>query len=104
MLAPEAITSSGRAQLRPCTLRWTTRLLRDLPTLIFGNTCLEDRSALRQQRLEVARGAVDRGLWMPTSRQYDEAIEVLGETFADAAASDTKTRTPLIVKVGGGIA
>ena len=81
-----------------------TRLLKDLPTFIYGTTRLGDRSVPRQQRLEVARAAVDRGLWMHTSRQYDEALEVLGETFADANASDAKARTPLIVKVGGGTA
>ena len=81
-----------------------TRLLNDLPTFIYGTTRLGDKSVPRQQRLEVARAAVDRGLWMHTSRQYDEALEVLGETFADANASDAQARTPLIVKVGGGTA
>ena len=56
-----------------------TRLLRDLPTFIYGTTRRGDRSVPRQQRLKVARAAVDRGLWMHTSRQYDEALEVLGE-------------------------
>jgi aryl-alcohol dehydrogenase-like predicted oxidoreductase len=81
-----------------------TRLLADLPPYIYGTTRLGDRSVPRQQRIAVARAAVERGLWMHTSRQYDEALEVLGEIFADTSKTEPGSQTPLIVKIGGGTA
>ncbi len=81
-----------------------TRLLGDLPPYIYGTTRLGDRSVPRHQRLAVARAAVNRGLWMHTSRQYDEALEVLGEIFADEMTDRPGSGTPIIVKLGGGTA
>ncbi len=74
-----------------------TRLLSDLPPFVFGTTRLGDATIPREQRREVAREAVARGLWLHTSRQYDEALELLGEVFLDS-----HEKTPLIVKIGGG--
>lgn len=46
----------------------------------------------------MARTALATGLWMHTSRQYDHALEVLGEAFAE----NPDAIPPLIVKLGGG--
>lgn len=75
-----------------------TRLLADLPPYIYGTTRLGADDVPREQQLAMARAAVDAGLWMHTSRQYDHALEVLGEVFADRPDAVP----PLIVKLGGG--
>lgn len=79
-----------------------TRLLGDLPGYIYGTTRLGDPSIPRQQRVAAARAAFERGLWMHTSRQYGEALEVLGEVFADGRSAEAASTTSLIVKLGGG--
>ena len=48
----------------------------------------------------MARTAIDAGLWLHTSRQYDHALEVLGAAFAE----DPGRVPPVIVKLGGGTA
>jgi len=63
---------------------------------IYGTTRLGDQKVPREQRLQVAHAAMDAGVWFHTSRQYDEALEVLGEAFA---AEPTKI-PPLIIKIG----
>jgi len=77
-----------------------TRLLADLPPFIYGTTRLGHADVPRDQQLAMARAAIDAGLWMHTSRQYDHALEVLGEVFAE----NPDTVPPLIVKLGGGTA
>jgi aryl-alcohol dehydrogenase-like predicted oxidoreductase len=81
------------------TVTGMTRLLTDLMPFIYGTTRLGDASVPRAQRIAVAKSAVERGLWLHTSRQYDEALEVLGEVF-----DDTSIAAPLIMKIGGGTA
>ena len=74
--------------------------LSDLPPYIYGTTRLGDESVPREQRVEVAERAVEAVGWMHTSRQYGNAIELLGEIFAEHPQ-----RIPeLIVKIGGGTA
>lgn len=77
-----------------------TRLLNDLPPYIYGTTRLGHADVPRPQQAAMARSAIDAGLWLHTSRQYDHALEVLAEAF-DA---DRSKVPPLVVKLGGGTA
>jgi aryl-alcohol dehydrogenase-like predicted oxidoreductase len=74
--------------------------LADLPRFIYGTTRLGHADVPRDRQLDMARAARDAGLWMHTSRQYDHALEVLGEAFAERPDAVP----PLIVKLGGGTA
>jgi aryl-alcohol dehydrogenase-like predicted oxidoreductase len=74
------------------------RLLADLPPYIYGTTRLGHPDVAREQQRAMARAAIDAGLWLHTSRQYDDALEVLGEAFAERPDAVP----PLIVKLGGG--
>jgi len=76
------------------------RLLADLPPYIYGTTRLGHPDVPREQQRAMARAAIDAGLWLHTSRQYDHALEVLGEAFAERPDAVP----PLIVKLGGGTA
>jgi aryl-alcohol dehydrogenase-like predicted oxidoreductase len=76
------------------------RPLTDLPPYIYGTTRLGHADVPREQQLAMARAAIGAGLWLHTSRQYDHALEVLGEVFAE----DRSAIPPLIVKLGGGTA
>ena len=73
--------------------------LTDLPPYIYGTTRLGDAALPRSQRLTTARSVIDDGLWVHTSDQYGEALEVLGEAIG-ASSSPPST----IVKLGGGTA
>lgn len=75
-----------------------SRLLADLPPFVYGTTRLGHGDVPRERQLAMARTAVDAGLWLHTSRQYDHALEVLGEVFAE----QPDRVPPLIVKLGGG--
>ncbi|WP_108252394.1 aldo/keto reductase [Planctomonas deserti] len=77
-----------------------TRPLSDFPPFIYGTTRLGHADVPREQQRAMARAAIDAGLWMHTSRQYDHALEVLGEVFAE----NRDAIPPLIVKLGGGTA
>jgi aryl-alcohol dehydrogenase-like predicted oxidoreductase len=81
-------------------VRDVTELLADLPPFIYGTTRLGHGDVPREQQRAMARSALDAGLWLHTSRQYDHALEVLGEAFAE----DPARVPPLIVKLGGGTA
>lgn len=74
------------------------RLLADLPPYVYGTTRLGHADVPREQQLDLARTAVDAGVWLHTSRQYDHALEVLGEAFAEKPDQIP----PVIVKLGGG--
>lgn len=74
------------------------RLLADLPPFVYGTTRLGHPDVPLDRQLAMARTAVDAGLWLHTSRQYDHALEVLGEVFAE----QPDRVPPLIVKLGGG--
>ncbi|HEX8344349.1 MAG TPA: aldo/keto reductase [Actinoplanes sp.] len=77
-----------------------SHLLADLPRFIYGTTRLGHHDVPRDRQLAMAHAALDAGLWMHTSRQYDHALEVLGAAFAERP-DDVP---PLIVKLGGGTA
>lgn len=74
------------------------RLLADLPPFVYGTTRLGHPDVPRDRQLAMARTAVDAGLWLHTSRQYDHALEVLGEVFAE----QPDRVPPLVVKLGRG--
>ncbi|GAA1434665.1 hypothetical protein GCM10009616_29650 [Microlunatus lacustris] len=76
------------------------RPLADLPPFVYGTTRLGHPDVPRASQLAMARTALAERLWMHTSRQYDHALEVLGEAFAE----DPDAIPPLIVKLGGGSA
>lgn len=76
------------------------RPLSDLPPFVYGTTRLGHPDVPRAAQLAMARTALAEGLWLHTSRQYDHALEVLGEAFAE----DPDAIPPLIVKLGGGTA
>ncbi len=77
-----------------------TRPLADLPPFIYGTTRLGHPDVPRSSQQEMARTVLAEGLWMHTSRQYDHALEVLGEAFAE----NPDAIPPLVVKLGGGSA
>lgn len=77
-----------------------TRLLADLPPYVYGTTRLGADDVPREQREAIARAAIDSDLWLHTSRQYGDALEVLGAAFADRPDKVP----PVIVKLGGGTA
>lgn len=77
-----------------------SRPLADLPPYIYGTTRLGHADVAREQQQTMARAAIDAGLWLHTSRQYDHALEVLGQAFAESPGAIS----PLIVKLGGGTA
>ena len=58
-----------------------TRPLSDLPPFIYGTTRLGHDDVPRERQAAMAQAALDAGLWLHTSRQYDHALEVLGEAF-----------------------
>jgi hypothetical protein len=62
----------------------------------YGTTRLGDSGIPREERLKVARAAMDSGVWFHTSHTYGDALEVLGEAFAAEPAKIP----PLIVKIG----
>ncbi|MPY11199.1 aldo/keto reductase [Arthrobacter bussei] len=74
--------------------------LADLPPYIYGTTRLGHDDVPRDQQAHMARTAIDAGLWLHTSRQYDHALEVLGAAFDE----DRTKVPPVIVKLGGGTA
>lgn len=76
------------------------RTLSDLPPFVYGTTRLGHADVPRPQQLAMAQTVLASGLWMHTSRQYDHALEVLGEAFAE----NPDAIPPLIVKLGGGSA
>jgi aryl-alcohol dehydrogenase-like predicted oxidoreductase len=71
-------------------------LLTDLSPYIFGTTRLGDDSAGFDQRVEVARAAMDAGVWFHTSHTYGSALKVLRAAF-----DQDRAKVPnLIVKIG----
>ena len=63
---------------------------------IYGTTRLGDEKIPRQERLAVARAAMNAGVWFHTSHTYGEALGVLAEVF-----KEQPTKIPrLIIKTG----
>jgi predicted aldo/keto reductase-like oxidoreductase len=74
-----------------------TGLLNDISPYIYGTTRLGHDDIPFDERVKIARLAMESGVWFHTSRQYNEALEVLRVAF-----DQDRTRVPkLIVKLGG---
>jgi predicted aldo/keto reductase-like oxidoreductase len=71
-------------------------LLADLPPYIYGTTRLGDNQIPFDDRVRMARVAMDAGIWFHTSHTYGNALEVLRAAFDQARAKVPK----LIVKIG----
>lgn len=70
--------------------------LKGISPYIYGTTRLGDVKIPRAERVRVAHAAMDAGVWFHTSRMYGDALEVLGEAFAE----DPKNTPRLIIKIG----
>ena len=71
-------------------------LLTDLSPFVYGTTRLGDDKIPFEERVRVARAAMDAGVWFHTSHTYNTALTVLRAAF-----DQDRARTPkLIVKIG----
>jgi predicted aldo/keto reductase-like oxidoreductase len=70
--------------------------LSEITPYIYGTTRLGDETIPRGERLRVARNAMNTGVWFHTARMYGDALEVLGEAFAE----EPKKVPKLIIKIG----
>ena len=72
-------------------------LLTDISPYVYGTTRLGDESIAFDERVEMAKAAIDTGVWFHTSHWYGNALEVLRKAF-----DLDRSKTPkLIVKLGG---
>ena len=75
-----------------------SQLLADLSPYIYGTTRLGDDKIPFDERVKVARAAMDSGVWFHTSHTYGDTLKVLRAAF-----DQDRTRVPkLIVKIGWG--
>ncbi len=73
-----------------------SQLLTDLPPYIYGTTRLGDEKIPFEERVKVARAAMQGVDWFHTSHTYGNALKVLRAAF-----DQDRTRVPkLIVKIG----
>lgn len=73
-----------------------SHLLWDLPPYIYGTTRLGDQNLPFEDRVRVARAAMEGTSWFHTSHAYGNALQVLRAAF-----DQNETRIPkLIVKIG----
>lgn len=73
-----------------------SQLLNDLPPYVYGTTRLGDQNIAFEERVRVARAAMDGTTWFHTSHTYGNALEVLRAAF-----DQDRSRVPkLIVKIG----
>lgn len=73
-----------------------SNLLTDLSPYVYGTTRLGDEKIPFDERVNVARAALDAGVWFHTSHTYSNALEVLRTAF-----DQDRARVPkLIVKIG----
>ena len=70
--------------------------LTDLSRYIYGTTRLGDESITFENRLAIAREAVNAGVWFHTSHQYGDALRVLKALFEE----DPSKIPPTIFKLG----
>ena len=71
-------------------------LLADLPPYVYGTTRLGDQNIPFEERVNVARAAMEGTTWFHTSHTYGNALEVLRAAF-----DEDRARVPrLIVKIG----
>ena len=73
-----------------------TPTLTDLSRFVYGTTRLGDESILFTDRLAIVREAVAAGLWIHTSHQYGDALNVLRALFDE----DRTKVPPTIFKLG----
>ncbi|HEY0868535.1 MAG TPA: hypothetical protein VGE01_14220 [Fimbriimonas sp.] len=71
-------------------------MLTDLSRYVYGTTRLGDEKIPFDERVGVARAAIDAGVWMHTSDQYGQALQVLKAAFDQ----DRSNVPPLIFKIG----
>jgi hypothetical protein len=74
----------------------TSTLLTDLSPYVYGTTRLGDAKIPFEDRLTVARAALNSGVWFHTSHTYGNALEVLRTVFDE----DRQKVPKLIVKLG----
>jgi hypothetical protein len=73
-----------------------SQLLNDLPQYVYGTTRMGDQNIPFEERVRVARAAMEGTTWFHTSHTYGNALEVLRAAF-----DQDRTRVPrLIVKIG----
>jgi aryl-alcohol dehydrogenase-like predicted oxidoreductase len=73
-----------------------SQLLTDLSPYVYGTTRLGDSNIPFEERLRVARAAMEGTSWFHTSHHYGNALEVLRAAF-----DEDRARVPkLIVKIG----
>lgn len=71
-------------------------LLTDLSPYVYGTTRLGDERIPFDDRVAIARAAMDAGVWFHTSHTYNDALQVLRAAF-----DQDRSRVPnLIVKIG----
>jgi hypothetical protein len=71
-------------------------LLNDLSPYVYGTTRLGDEQIPFDDRVKIARMAMDAGVWFHTSHTYGDALSVLRAAF-----DQDRTRVPkLIIKIG----
>ncbi len=74
----------------------TSTLLTDLTPYVYGTTRLGGGGIPFEERVKIARMAMDAGLWFHTSHTYGDALKVLRAAFDQ----DPKRIPRLIVKIG----
>jgi aryl-alcohol dehydrogenase-like predicted oxidoreductase len=71
-------------------------LLTDISPYVYGTTRLGDGKIPFDNRVSIARAAMDAGVWFHTSHTYGDALQVLRTAF-----DQDRTRVPkLIIKLG----
>lgn len=73
-----------------------TKLLTDITPYVYGTTRLGDDKIPFDDRVKVARSAMDADIWFHTSHTYGDALKVLRAAFDQEPAKIPK----LIVKIG----
>ena len=72
-------------------------MLKSISPFIYGTTRLGDDKIPFEERVHVAYAAMNAGVWFHTSRQYNNALELLSVAF-----DKDRTKVPkLIAKIGG---
>lgn len=72
-------------------------ILTDISPYVYGTTRLGDESISFEDRVEIAKAAIDTKVWFHTSRLYGDALDVLRVAF-----ETDRTKIPkLIIKLGG---
>ncbi len=71
-------------------------LLSDISPFVYGTTRLGDEKIPFNDRVKIARAAMDAGVWFHTSHTYGNALDVLRTAFDQDRAKVPK----LIVKIG----